>query len=365
MADEENAYEDVVLVDQLPSNSWVEGFTIRPNGLGLVSRLDRPELYSLDLLNPDAEPVLVHTFPNATGLVNLCQMEGRHDEYVIISGNVDLDKIDFRDFVLWHVAFIQSDGTEGADGQQNQQQQQQQQQQEAVRVTKLAEMPEAGCCIGVMPASERTLIVADNGKSCIWCVDVATGASSLLLADPTMEPASGDDAFALNRLRYGGGYVWFANTSVGTLCRFPVRTIDTTVRPRDGGDAEVQTTTLEAAGPVEVLVDDIQHCDGLVLTPDSKTAYTASYMAGLLWRIEFDETEGRWVTRVVRSRLVSPTAVELRYDEATGRPRLFVVCCGGIEVGWINEDDRKSWSDLANINQAVTVSVTVTTEIVQ
>lgn len=83
-------HEDIVLVTQLPSDSLFEGFAMRPNGHMLLTRLDMCELYTLDAENPDAEPCLLETnFPGANGLINLCPLQGRSDEYAVIAGGKD------------------------------------------------------------------------------------------------------------------------------------------------------------------------------------------------------------------------------------------------------------------------------------
>lgn len=113
------------------------------------------------------------------------------------------------------------------------------------------------------------------------------------------------------------------------------------------------------------LINTVTHCDGLAITKDQTAAYTANYVHGYLWKVELDPETGDAVeTRVVMDKLVSPTAVELAYPAngtGDGAPKLFVVCCGEIEVGWVN-DDARSWSDLAAINESVDVTIVTTEE---
>lgn len=313
--------EDTVLVTHLPSDSWFEGSAMRPNGQMLVARLDSAELYRIpDPTNQDTVPQLLHTFDNATGAINICPLKGRTDEYAVLSGIVDVANIKFENFTVWRIAF-------GAD--------------DAIQVTKLAELPDAGLTIAITAANDDTLLVADSGKACIWQLDLATGTSSMLIEDESMKVAADDEFFGVNRMCATNGFVYFTNTSAGTLCRVPIAA--------DGKGVKV-------TGPVKELSDGLYICDGLALNPDGTTIYTASFQDGLLWRIDIDPASGEVDLDILMENLVSPTAVELVY--VNEKPKIYVVCCGKIEVGWATKD--KGWSDIIAINDAV--AVTVTTE---
>ena len=101
--------------------------------------------------------------------------------------------------------------------------------------------------------------------------------------------------------------------------------------------------------------------NGLSLSQDASTAYIANYLGRKSLAVqEIDRATGKGTVRTILEHLVSPTSIEL---VQTGESwKLYVVCCGELEIGWIHEDDKRSWSDFANINAAVGVSVTVTTE---
>lgn len=323
---------DVVIIDQLPSNSWFEGCVVRPNGKVLASRLDAPELYTFVAEDSDATPTLVHDFSaDASGLVNLCSLEGTDDEYAVISGTVDVANVKFDNFILWRVSLSSDDSA-------------------PAKVTKLGDLSETGFSIGVAPVSETTLMIADSSRSCIWSFDIPTGKLTLLIGDESMSAASKDDFFGLNRLRLADGYVWYTNSSVGTLCRFPVEygpNVEGGIRP---------------TGPIEVVAIGMQHCDGLALTKDNKTAYLVSYMQGYLWKVDIDPVTFKGTVTSVKENMISPTSVE--YVHAGGKSKLYIICCGEIEIGWVNDENR-SWSDLAHINASVSVTVTTTEEVVE
>jgi hypothetical protein len=321
--------DDVVLVDQLPSNSWVEGMAIRPNGQALMSRLDQPELWTVDCSNPDAEPQLVYTFEEASGIINLCPIPDTEDEYIVIAAAVDMEKVIFLDFVLWRVV-LNSGGS-------------------PPQVTKVAALPDAGMMLGVIPLTKDKVLLADSGKYSISWLDITTGKSGLLIQDDSMKAENDDDFFGLNRIRIAAGHIWYTNNSAGMLCRVPVEI-------NDGNDAEAP---IRIAGEVQCVVDDVPSCDGLVVSEDGSFAYVANYLMGTLWRIDVDASTGEGTTQSIMEHLVSPTSLELRVEG--GKKRLHVVCCGENENGWVN-DGVRSWGDIAEINASVSVSVTVTSE---
>ncbi|KAH8890605.1 hypothetical protein GQ53DRAFT_170105 [Thozetella sp. PMI_491] len=324
-----DAIEETVLVEQLPSNSWFEGFEIRPNGHGIASRSDAAEIYTYDADHPEAELKLVHTFPDATGCIHLCPIEGVPDEYMVMSALVNMSKGHFEDFVIWRLKF-----TATADG-------------EKPVVTRVATIPEAGFCIGMLSVSENTLLIADSAKNCIWTLDIPTGAASVLLTHDSMAVGNEHDFYGLNHIRLGGGYIWYTNSSKGVLGRFPVET---------GAEG------IRVMGPVEIVTEDIKDCDGLALNKDFTAAYTAIYMDGLLAKITIDPATGKGEPSLLVENLVTPTCVELVYVD--DKPKIYAVCCGQIQQDWINRDES-SWSDIAALSEAVAVSVVVTEDVVE
>ncbi|KAI1840097.1 hypothetical protein JX265_009343 [Neoarthrinium moseri] len=316
---------DVALLTQLPSDAWFEGFAQRPNGQLLMTRLDQPELYTLDAEDPDAEPQLVYTFEDATAAVNLCPIKGKPDEYVVITAMLDLATVYITDHVMWHVTL--------KDGQD-------------IKVEMIAEL-DAGAAIGVIPVSERLLLIADSFRGTIQRFDLSTGKTSVLVDDDALNPAT-EGPYGINRLRLTDGYVWFTNNGTGTLYRFPVKISD---------------SDIEMTGPIQLISDEIPHCDGLAVTPDMKEAYTASYVDGWLWKLDIDPESGKSELAIVMENLVSPTAVEIM--DSNGKPKIFVVCCGEVEVGWVNSADKTSWSEFRDLSVNAQVSVTITEEVVE
>ncbi|KAI1100653.1 hypothetical protein F4804DRAFT_38618 [Jackrogersella minutella] len=331
---EDGSVQDVVLVTQLPSDSWFEGFALRPNGKILTSRLDEPELYTFRAEDPESTPELLYNFEeHANGLINVCPLPGVTDTYLVLSAIVDLVNIQFEEFIVWRVTLSPDDSS-------------------PPEVTKITQVENTGFTIGLVPISDRVVLMPDAFKNCIWRLDIETGDVTLLVADDTMKAPPGDgNWFGLNRIRVAEDFLWFTNTSAGRLCRIPIERID---------DAQVAIRT---TGPVQVVSSDIPHCDGLALARDQTAVYTCSYMDGHVWKVSIDPPTGKGTTSVVMRNLASPTAVELAY--VNDEPKLFIVCCGEIEMGWFVQDDQDPWREIANINSAVTVTAVTVEETVE
>ncbi|CAJ2504934.1 Uu.00g123280.m01.CDS01 [Anthostomella pinea] len=327
------ADEEIVLVTQLPSDSWFEGFVLRPNGNILATRLDKPELYTFDAEDPDATPHLLHHLELCNGLINIIELPGRPDEYHILSGNIDLEKGTCKDCLLWHAVLSQDDSS-------------------PPKLTQIAEVKDAGFAMGIVAVTDRVMLIADSGKGCVWHLDTETGKMSQFVADDTMMPPTEADFFGLNRIRVVGDYLWFTNTSAGTLYRIPVE--------MDTAQPEV---AIRATGPVQKVLGDLPHLDGLALTKDQTRAYTVSMADGQLLEIKVDPATGQGSVEVITTSLDSPTGVELVY--VNGRPKLYVVCCGEIDMAWIPKIDENPWASMdfnSNVVGTVTSEVVTVTQ---
>ncbi|KAF2146967.1 uncharacterized protein K452DRAFT_283152 [Aplosporella prunicola CBS 121167] len=315
---------EVVPVSHLPPNSWFEGFAVRPNGTLLGTRLDKPELYTLDPSDHETDPELLHTFPDATGAMNICPMDsGDEEEYAVIAGSCDLQNVRFDSGCIWRVAI--KDG--------------------APVVSKIADLPDAGFCVAIAAAGPRALLVADSYKCRIWRVDTQTGEVSVFLEDETMKIASDEDFFGINRIRISHGYVWYTNTSAGLLCRVPVELAD---------DVGVRTT-----GPVEIITASLLHCNGLAVSEDGKSCFTVGHMSGVLWKIDID-ANGKGTTSVLRGDLESPTCVVMR--PGGEEPKLFVACGGESDIDSVGEEEVVEEVELPPLKD-LEISVTVIEEV--
>ncbi|KAI5917052.1 hypothetical protein F4810DRAFT_94786 [Camillea tinctor] len=322
MADDE---VDVVLVTQLPADSWIEGLAVRPNNHILAASLAEPVVYNIDAEDPDAVPEPVFTFPGVGAALNLCPIPGRNDEYSVITSEIsDVITARWETFAVWHLK-VSPDGPAVA--------------------TKMGDVTDIVLALGLCPVTERFILVADSARTCIQVLDVTTGKSSVLLSDDaSMRPKDAEAFFGINRICIVGGYIWFSNYSVGSIHRVPYEL-----------DESHPEMPLRITGSVEMMTDDLLHCDGFQVLPDASAAYTVNYMEGTLVKSALNKDTK---SIPVMDKLVSPTGVEMGKGP-DGKPKLFVICCGEIEVGWLN--DGVSWKDIANI-AATTVEVTVSSD---
>ncbi|KAI1341086.1 hypothetical protein F5Y15DRAFT_24662 [Xylariaceae sp. FL0016] len=315
---------EVVLATQLPPDSWFEGFAVRPNNHLLAARLDAPAVYDIDAEDPDAEPHLVFEFPGMAAALNLCAIPGRPEEYsVIVSEISDLNACRWEKFYVWHLDLSGSEP----------------------KATNNGYLTDCALPLGLMAVTERHILVADSAQSCIQCLDVTTGRSTVVLADKeSMDPYDDESFFGVNRMAVANGFLYYTNFSTGQIYRAPVEV--------DEGDPK---TPVRVTGPAELVTDDLQHCDGFKITPDGSAAYTLNCIDGKLMRTDLNAEVGMAESTPVADKLVSPTCLELG-NKGEGKQKLFVMCCGEIEVGWL--DDRFTWKDIADLT-AATVEVTV------
>ncbi|KAI6785493.1 uncharacterized protein J7T54_007136 [Emericellopsis cladophorae] len=333
---------DTVLLDQLPSDMWTEGMVVRPNGDVLTTRLEEPDMFSIDIAtaahfeNDDGtvRPRLLKRFPDANGCFNLCALEGtKREEYAVVTGFADLARGQFHSWALWRMALPPDEGDDKAE------------------YTKIMDIPDAGFLMGIVPVSDSIVAIADSIQGRIWRVDLARSECSVLFEDPSLAAPSEASIFGINKLRFSERFGWFTNTGTGKLYRFPIERTD------DGKD-------IKPVGDVVELAADLENADGLVITPDGSSAYVCSYTAGHLWRIDTDGEAGSGSSTVhfLRDDLVSPTAMDLVYKK-NEKPTLYIMCCGRVNSE-VLEGERGHWLSLANVDKdQLQIMVTVTTEV--
>ncbi|KAI1424673.1 hypothetical protein F5Y12DRAFT_435578 [Xylaria sp. FL1777] len=326
--------EDVVLITQAPSESWFEGFVVRPNGKVLATRLDKPELYTLVAEDQSAVPQLLCTLPDCNSLINICSIPGYDDEYFILCSTADLEVVTQRNVSLWRLVMGSDDSVPH----------------KTVRVTSV---PDEGYCLGVKAVSDRVVLLPDGRTGCIWHLDTQTGRKTVFADDQSMKRGTGDAFFGVNRLQIVGDFVYFTNSGGGKLCRIPVEF-----------DPLHEEIGIRTGGSVQIIADDLpSHLDGMAVALDQTHAYVASHIDGHLHKVQIDPVTGNGTSHVILSNLDSPTGVNLvSHPNDPGKMKLYIVCCGEIEVAWMPREDNP-WEAIRDINSAV--KVTVTQEVVE
>jgi hypothetical protein len=323
---------DIVLVDQLPSDAWAEGIVVRPSGDILATRVDGCELFHIS----GAVCKVLLSFPNASAVLNICPLpntEGK-EEYAVLTSWVDFLKGEYHSVVLWRISFDDDDASDSTP-----------------TVSKMADLPGAIFVLGMIPISKEVLIVVDTAAFCIWRIHIATGEVSTLVSnEPAMLPKTKDEMFGTNRVRMAGNHIYHTNTSTGVLHRTPIEFIS------NGSDIRV-------TGPPQVVASGLDFADGLVLRRDGKTAYCTNYVSGELRRIDID-AEGKGIVSVLMDDLISPTSMELVYnDDNDDTPTLYMLCCGAVYPSLL-ETHGPAFGYAGIDKKNLKLEVTVTTEIV-
>ncbi|CAH0015906.1 unnamed protein product [Clonostachys rhizophaga] len=328
--------QEIILIDELPRETWPMAAAIRPNGNMLLPRLNGTELYNTQHPKThsnaclSSEPKLVHSFPDATSVFNICRLKGtRREEYAVLTAIVDLETPEVYNTAVWRVVLSAGDATEEI----------------KPEVTKIADIPEAQLCIGMTSAPDHTLLVADSGAGCIYRIDVESGTLSIFHRDESMRPATRKDALGISRIRVLGNYLFYTNTSRGTFCRLPVRWTE------DGQD-------LQPAGACQTMARGLANADGMAITRDGSTAYIGSYISGTLWKVDIDFETGSGIVHILRERIPDPTGLELVYAEQNQEPTLFVVCCGCLGQEWRDRIGSK-WLNMLHVDRSIKVTVEI------
>ncbi|KAI1291426.1 hypothetical protein F5Y03DRAFT_33796 [Xylaria venustula] len=326
--------EDVVLITQAPSESWFEGFVVRPNGKVLATRLDKPELYTFLAEDQSAIPQLVCTLPECNSLINICSIPGYEDEYFVLSSTADLELVSHTNVRLWRVIMGSDDSI-------------------PPKTIPVASVPDEGFCLGVTAISDRIVLLPDGKSACIWHLDTQTGKKTVFSEDESMSRGVCEAFFGVNRLQIVGNFVYFTNSGAGKLCRLPIEF-----------DPSHEEVGIRTAGPVQTIIDDLpSNLDGMAVAPDQSHAYVASHIDGHLHKVVIDPTAGKGESHVILRSLDSPTGVNLAsHPSDPKKSKLYIVCCGEIEVAWMPREDNP-WEAIRNINSAV--KVTVTQEVVE
>ncbi|KAJ5741182.1 hypothetical protein N7493_001054 [Penicillium malachiteum] len=198
---------------QFPNNgSWVDNLALRRDGSLLLTRLDVPEVWSVDTDTGNA--TLVHSFPNATSCFGISEIDD--DVFAVVVGNFStttyqptagsfsVQKIDLR-----------SD-TSGEE---------QRVFEQSVVVSQIAALPEAEALNGMATFTKesRLVLIADSPNGVVWKVNIETGDHSVALNDTTLRPAEGQALpLGVNGLKVVDGYVYYSSTTRMEFCRVKV-----------------------------------------------------------------------------------------------------------------------------------------------
>lgn len=197
---------------QFPNNgSWVDNIALRPDGSLLLTRLDVPEVWSVDTTTGNA--TLAHSFQNATSCFGISEID--EDVFAVVVGNFSTEtyaptpgsfsvkKLDFSNF-----------NTPNTD-----------QVSHTAMVSHIAALPEAQALNGMATFSKDShlVLIADSPKGAVWKLNTQTGHYAMALNDTTMLPAKGQALpLGINGLKLVDEYIYYSSTTRMEFCRVKV-----------------------------------------------------------------------------------------------------------------------------------------------
>ncbi|KAJ5683614.1 hypothetical protein N7462_006779 [Penicillium macrosclerotiorum] len=198
---------------QFPNNgSWVDNIVLRSNGNLLLTRLDVPEVWSVDTTNGNA--TLVHSFANATSCFGISEIDD--DVFAVVVGNFSTETYQptAGSFSVQKLSFQDVEDNESS------------RMLDHATVSHIAALPDAQALNGMTTFTKesRLVLVADSPKGVVWKVNTETGDYSVALNDTTMMPAEGQALpLGINGLKLLDGYIYYSSTTRMEFCRVKVR----------------------------------------------------------------------------------------------------------------------------------------------
>lgn len=199
-----------------PKPAWVENIAVRSNGQQLLTRLDTPELYAIDMALPDTRDIhleLVYRFPNALGLTGIAEIAP--DVFAVSAGNYTLAsgpttgswavwRVDLSD---WRISSPKDSLALAAS-----------------QFTKIVDIPEAAYLKGMTQLSEQYVLLSDIRAGVVYRLDINTGAYTVVIED-SLTAAVPQPIFGLSGisgLRVHDGHLYFTNTGQNIFAKMPI-----------------------------------------------------------------------------------------------------------------------------------------------
>ncbi|TVY84561.1 hypothetical protein LSUE1_G002749 [Lachnellula suecica] len=295
----------VRLIHEFPQGTWIENIAIRSNGQILVTIFSSPDLYLIDPIL-GKNPVLVHTFPDALGLLGIAEVSP--DVFTVSSSNNSLSSsgVVRNSSIAWNVdlrgvsipvnSFILDP---------------------APIVSKVNTLtpvlfPDGQC---LLSASEKTVLVGDIKGGKIYRLDTITGAYSMVISNnlTVATPIAAFGSAGVNGIHVREGVLYFTNTGEGIFAKMPIYQDGT-----PAGNASVIVRAMEG-----------NTLDDFALRGDS--AYLVTGYGNSIDRVKLD---GSGRQKIVAGSLNS-TALAEPTGAAFGRTEidrdvLYIVTAGGL-----------------------------------
>ncbi|KAJ5588012.1 uncharacterized protein N7459_003777 [Penicillium hispanicum] len=236
---------EVKTLFQFPNNgSWVSNIVLRSNGDLLLTRLDVPEVWSVDVASGNA--TRAYTFPNVTGCFGISEIDD--DVFAVVTGNFSTATYapTAGSFSVHQLDFSPQETKDGERAL-------------SPAASKIAALPEAEALNGMITFTKDShlVLIADSPKGAVWKLNTQTGEHSIALNDTTMLPAQGQALpLGVNGLKLVDDYIYYSSTTRMEFGRVKVNANAT------------------AVGEYEIIASGFLP-DNLDVTPDG-TAYIAT-----------------------------------------------------------------------------------------
>ncbi|MCJ1359841.1 MAG: hypothetical protein MMC33_009844 [Icmadophila ericetorum] len=281
-------------------NTWLENLAVRSNGDILVTELlPAPNLYLIDPFSPKKSPTLVHTFPNALGLLGITEVTP--DVFAIISGNFTFTasipgsySVSLVDLKNWT-----DDGNC------------------APKVTKVINVDAASLLndIIVLNRDEGLLLSPDSTLGVVFLINIKTGAYQIVLSDPLMKPTSPTAPTGINGMKLIGNTLYFTNSAQRIYASIPIHLSNGT-----------------AAGPATIIAHSLTNTssyDDFIIDKRTGAAYLATQTGNSIARITLQGEQRIIAGNSDSTAIAEPTAVQFGRT-SVDRNVLYVTTGGGL-----------------------------------
>lgn len=219
-------------VASFPLGAWLENIAVRHNGRLLVTRLDVPEVWSVDAAS--GREKLVARFPAATSALGITEVE--HDVFAVAIGNFSIATSSPTPgtYSIWCLDA------------------------RTAKTHKVADVPQAAFIDGLTTLSDSSVLAADSALGVVYRVDLRTGKSPVVLSGTPYEaPPAPAIPLGVNGIRTHDSSLYFTNAGAGTFARVAIHKNGT------------------AAGEVETIAQNLEFPDDFAFSPSGKVSYLA------------------------------------------------------------------------------------------
>lgn len=213
--DPTNLSNEVFNLFQFQGNgSFIDNIEFRPDGTVLLTRIDVPEVWSVDPHTGTGS--LVYNFSGDNATISSCFgiTEIDYDVFAVVAGEFDVKTFQATpgSFSIWKLDFTvqhKEDHDTLLDGRFKRT--------FTPTVSKVAEIPEAkalGASTLFRNRESRYLLVSDSPEGMIWKIDLKTGYYNIpTLSDESMLPAPNGPPMGVNGIHIFDGYLYYASVT--------------------------------------------------------------------------------------------------------------------------------------------------------